>query len=267
MKGIIFLICLVFPVSCYALTIGPTTISNCYNPGESVEGAINVYNEQDVPLRVEVEFGDWIFKKDEPGRVEFMPPGTTPYSCADWIQVDTKEFELSPKESRQVNYIISFPPDAKEGGYYAAIFFVAAVKSPPPEVKRGDRESKMVISQTVRLATLIYNEIIGTPKKVSLVDFEVLQPDKKVVKVIYKMKNEGSGYVKSEGKFHIIDELGNLYGSGVLSIAKMQPGDTAGGEGEWLGELTKGEYDVVMTLELKPFGEEVIVREKRIKIE
>jgi P pilus assembly chaperone PapD len=267
MRVKIFLILLlagcIFPGMSFAITVGPTAIVNGLNPGGSTQGEINVYNEQDEPISVEVEFADWQFMQDGSGKVAFLPRGSTPYSSADWLQATPMKFELAPKENKKVSYNITMPTNAK-GGYYAAIFFVAAVKSPPPVAEEG--KSAMVLAQRVRLGVLVYNEVLGTQKKVSLLDFNISQPNDKTVKVEYAMKNEGIGYVRSEGKFHIMDDAGKLYGSGVLSTAKMQQADSARAEGEWIGDLPDGEYNLVMTLELKPLGEDMIVKEKRFTV-
>jgi hypothetical protein len=248
----------------YALTVSPSIIKNNFKAGESMQGKIHVYNEGDIQLKINIEFSDWEFKKDGLGSLEFKSAGSMRYSCADWIQAAPMEFELAPKESRDVNYAITFPIDA-QGGSYAAIFVVGKPK--PPTLPEEKGKSVMVITSVARLAVLIYNEALNTPKKVYLNKFDISRPNNKSLQISFEMKNEGSGYVRAEGKFHIMDNEGKLYGSGTTKPAKMQQGDSAKSSTEWLGELPNGEYDVVLTLELKPFGDEVMVKEKKIKID
>jgi hypothetical protein len=260
----ILLMSLVFLSPAYALTITPSIISNQFGAGAGTQGVINVYNEQDVPIKVNIEFGDWGFAEDGSGKIVFKPQGSIPYSCANWIQAEPKAFELGPKEIQQVNYSMSLPTNAV-GGYYGVIFFVGERKNLPAPSEASNTTA--VFRQRARLGVLIYNEVSGTKKKVTLTNFNVYRPNNKSVKVEYQMKNEGTGYVRSEGKFHIMDDNGKLYGNGMLSPAGMQQGGSTKAEGEWIGELPAGEYNLVMTLELKPFGEEVIVKEKKFKVE
>ena len=259
-----FICVLISPLISYALTIGPTNIMNNYSPGESTQGTVNVYNEADFPINVWVEFSDWKFKNDDPGKIDFVSAGTTPYSCADWIHIDPMQFELAPKESKKVNYTMTYPPSAK-GGYYAAVFFVADPKEVAAQ-EGEEKKAKMAVTYRVRLAMLVYNEVKGTTRKVTLTSFDVSRPKEKTLSIEYAMKNDGDGYVRSEGKFHIMDDQGKIYASGTLNAAKMQQGESAKGTGEWIGSLPDGEYSVVLTLELKPFGGDVIVKEKRIKV-
>lgn len=249
----------------YAISISPTSIKNNFKPGESSQGQIKVYNEGDYPLKVNMELSDWAFMKDGSGKVDFPPAGTTPYSCSDWIQITPTEFELEPKKSKEVTYTITFPIDT-QGGSYAAVFAVGQNILPPPSPEEKTK-AIMRFNYVARLAVLVYNEPLDTPKKVSLTKFDILRPNNKSLTISYEMRNEGLAYVKSLGKFHIMDDGGKLYGSGKFSDAKMRQGDTAQGKAEWLGELPIGEYSLIATLELGPFGDEVIVKEKKIKID
>ncbi len=250
--------------ACYAITVGPTTILNKAEPGESMSDSIIVHNEADALVEVVVEFADWQFSKDEAGGVEYRKVGSLSHSCCHWIQVSPMKFELGPKESRRVTYNISFPFNTK-GGYYAAIFFTAGPKSVPLSVREGT--STVVVTYQAKIGVLVYNEVMGTKKEASLVNFAVSPPaDNKPLRVAYKMENLGQGYIRSEGTFHIVGADGKLYGSGNLSTAKMQQGDSARGEGEWVGKLSEGEYDLIMTLRLKPFEEKVIVQEKKFLV-
>src|SRR4030042_608913 len=99
-------------------------------PGEKKSSYINVdsYDSKD-SMVVDVYTQDIMYLPD--GSNDFLPPGTTPWSCADWIKLNPTGFELKPNNERVVKFEVKVPPDAK-GGKYAGIFFGV---SPPRDIK------------------------------------------------------------------------------------------------------------------------------------
>lgn len=234
-------------------------------PGESAAGSVTIVNAGSDPVRITTEITDMVNRRDERGQLvrEEAPPGTTPYSCARWIQMlGETEKVISPAESTVFKFIVSPPPDVVSGGYFAYIFFTGnPVASAPP--KTDDQQVAIQLVMVPRFGTTVTYEIEGTVKRTGellKLDFEP-PTTKRPLKLRYEFKNTGNSNVKLTGAFHILDSEGNLVGKGDVAELKTLPGDQGVIATEWAGDISPGHYNLILTLELGPDATEVIVKE------
>jgi hypothetical protein len=125
-------------------------------PGWSDGGVINVQNKSKEPLSVRVYVSDWVYTGQD-GSKDFMPPGTNPKSCAEWIKFYPADFTIPANGKQVVNFVVAVPPDAT-GGHYAVLFF---------EVEMGKSTDGKGGGVKVynRLGSLFFVEADGTIKR------------------------------------------------------------------------------------------------------
>ena len=245
--------------ACYgfALNISPPSFKATIKPGGTNSSTITVQNNSDGNIGILAYVQDWTYNAD--GSKSFYAAGTTPLSCAKWIRLFPKKFQLEAKGSMGVQYTINMPEDAK-GGYYAVIFFESI---PVGEV---EEEEGMMVRFAGRLGTIVYLETEGaTIKKGDIESLFIAPPQSnKPLEMTLKFKNSGNAYINADGMLDIIDKEGNAFGKKRFGPINTLPGDTREAKVEWLGELEEGAYDAVVTLDIGT--EEPIVEERKLVI-
>lgn len=245
--------------SAFSLTMGTDSpkIRLSVRPGETKAGVIQINNSGNKQTKVKAYVSDWIYKPEGDGNKNFLPPGTTPLSCAKWINLTPTEFDLYPDESRSVNYIITVPKEAK-GGHYAVIFF---------ESDMGIQDVKGTqVKVRGRVGSLIYVESEGqVVRKGEITDLKVSPPKEgNPLTMEVAFANQGNVDLTAVGTFHVIDKSGNIYARDKLVDMYTLPGDSVKSVTKWSGTLQKGEYDLVLTYDLG--NNETIVKESKVVI-
>lgn len=246
-------------VEAFAFTLGTDApkLRLSIKPGETKAGAIQVNNSGNKAVKVKAYLSDWVYKPEGDGNKNFLPPGTTPLSCAKWVNLNPTEFELYPDETRSVNYLISVPKDAS-GGHYAVIFF---------ESDMGVQEIKgSQVKVRGRVGSLIYIESEGhVERKGEITDLKILPPQGgNPLMIEVSFANEGNVDLTAVGTFHVIDPKGNIYARDKLAEMYTLPGDKVKAVTKWSGTLQKGDYDVVLTYDLG--NNQTIVKEAKLEI-
>jgi len=258
---IIIGICLVFSESTsygFGLNISPPSVNEIVKPSGSVNGTITVRNDGVSETGIVAYAEDWLYAPD--GSKSFYPAGNTPLSCAKWISLFPKKFQLEPGKSLGVQYSISAPENI-EGGYYAVIFF----ESVPLSELESDKGA-LTVQFAGRLGAIVYVETEGKSiYKGSIESLSITPPQSnKPLEMTLLFKNTGNVYIGAEGTLNIIDESGKVYGKEMFGPLNTLPGDTREAKVEWLGDLGEGTYYAVVTLDIG--SEEPIVKEVKLDI-
>lgn len=119
-----------FAIPAQALIVSPAKIELTGDPGQTLQGEIELFNEQQDPKTFFSSFENFESKGDS-GAPYFIGAED---GLATWISADAS-FALAPGERKTVAYSISIPANAAPGGYFAAVFF----GSQPP-VREGGGE-------------------------------------------------------------------------------------------------------------------------------
>jgi hypothetical protein len=234
--------------------------------GQTKVGVINVENPSEEPKTVRVYFEDWYYLAPYDGSKDFKPRATTRLSCADWIDFSPAEILLPPYGKQKINYTVKVPQGV-EGGHYAVLFFESLLGQPEAE--------GVGVSVAVRVATLFYIEAEGTLKKdVSLEKFSVQRNSKEApLKIGFNLKNNGNVDITASGNYNIMDKKGMVYARGDFNTVYTFPGDSAELSATWSLPISKGTYDLILTLDLGKAQEEanlgrgpVFVKETSIEI-
>lgn len=245
------------------MTVSPSRVRLQKPVGETASQKIVISNSGTYPLRIETDAADMLIVPNEKGLSvrDEAPPATTPHSCARWIQVPgIQDLVIPPGEASEVEFVISPPPEVKSGGYGAYLFIIGR----PIVPKQQDTSKTTVQMVTVpRLGISVVYEVAGTvQRKGDLLKLEVTPPSKtEPLRIFHQFKNTGNAEVVLSGSFHILDSEEVLVGKGSLRILKMFSGETGVAETLWEGDLPPGKYKAMVTLEIGPDAQQVIVRD------
>lgn len=248
-------------------SISKAKIRLSITPGKSSYGEIILENpsSEKRPMRVYLE--DWYYLPVADGSKEFVPANTTPLSCASWITFSPAEFTLAPFGRQRVNYLVKVPPQTK-GGYYTVLFFETALG----EVEAREEGVGAGINLAVRIAALFYIEVEGTINRTAVIENLTLKKDKGLL-VRLDFRNTGNIDITAGGSFHIMDKDGLIYARGEFNDVYTFPGDIAKLTANWKEPLSRGKYDLVLTLNIGKALEEagmgrglVTVKETSIEI-
>ena len=251
------------PADGFGVSIGPSIVRLTGKPGESQSAKIKVWNKSPNPMKFTLSTRDVGNQKDAEGRLDriFPPPGTLSHSCAKWILLQEKEFEIAPGGEKEVELIVSSPADAS-GGKAAVVFFTGIPGNPP---SGGSQKEKPAASIQIvpRLGALVFFETEGTLKKDGQIsDFSVQPlPESSSLEVRYSFENLGNTDIFVAGTFYILDPNKALVAKDNLGSMRTFPGDKGAEKTRWKGILTPGSYHLVATFELGQDTEEVIVKE------
>lgn len=129
----IFTICVfILPSSTAALTISPTKIEVSADPGQTIVGEIELFNEETETKTFFTSYENFE-PRGETGSPFFVGGGV---GLASWISAQ-QSLQITPGERVVVPYTITIPNDATPGGYFAAVFF----GSQPPATSVGSEVS------------------------------------------------------------------------------------------------------------------------------
>jgi hypothetical protein len=177
-------------------------------PGQVLRGTITVRNNDTRATFYEPEIADFYY--DENGNMVFFENNTPPNpdsSLREWITVNSDVFKLGPNESREVDYEISVPEDAKAGGHYGVVFFRS---QPDPEGLQGSG-----VATSGRLGTLVLVTIPGDiSKSATLQSFQVGsyidgvfteqdQFEAAPVSFAFTLLNTGNTYFEPQGNINV----------------------------------------------------------------
>ena len=256
------------PKKGFGIAISPSVIRLSGKPGQSQRATVRVTNNGDIATRVVTEVNDVGNTVNEQGKLsrQYFPPGTLPFSCAKWTLLQEEEFSLNQKESKEVSFLVAPPADSSGGS--ACVIFFRGIPLAENKAAGGTDTPQAVIQIQPRLGAMIFYEIGGTVKRTgSLLSLAHEPPtSNEPLKLFYIFKNTGNADILITGTFYLLDENKALAAKGELEPVRTFPGDEGAGETKWTGTLAPGHYKMVITFELGPGIQEVIVKELELDV-
>jgi P pilus assembly chaperone PapD len=247
--------------------INPTKVRLIIPAGGAKTGNIEVDNPSDESIIVKSYLEDWFYTSQHNGTKNFFPAGTTSLSCSDWITTSLSEFVIPPFAKQTIQYTVRVPEEAS-GGHYAVLFFESLLAKP-------DITDTAQLGVVVRIGALFYIETKGTTKREAEIANLTLKresPDGPL-KMSLDFKNTGNVDITCAGTFHIMDNQGMIFSRGELDNVYLFPKETAKLTSSWKGALSKGQYSLVVTIDIGKALEEaqlgrgpVIIKEVDLEI-
>jgi hypothetical protein len=183
------------------LSISPVVFELNANAGDTISNQIKIYNTGTTLSTIEMNVEDFAPIGEE-GEVVLEDAGdNAAYSIAKWTSIDTKKFELNPKEQKVITFSIKVPANAEPGSHYGSISALVS----------GAVSSSTGSSVSTKRGALVLIRVAGSAKEQILVDtfksknsfYETGPVDFEV-----KFKNSGNVHLKPAGFITITDMLG-----------------------------------------------------------
>lgn len=218
--------------------------------GQTAIGKIEIKNPTSEFKKIRVYAQDWVYS-NETGEKDFFLAGTKKLSCAKWISFVPAEFSLNPAAKEYLQYTIRVPEGAR-GGYYAILFFESLLG----ETKENP-EAMAIVPVAVRVGCLVAVEVDGTINRSAQVENLSIIKEKEGYKIEADLINKGNADITVAGNFNVLDKLGMVFARGEFANRYSLPEDKVKISSGWKGKLTKGSYDVIITLDLGKSLEEL----------
>ncbi|KPK97309.1 MAG: hypothetical protein AMJ95_09675 [Omnitrophica WOR_2 bacterium SM23_72] len=247
--------------------INPTKIRLIIPPGSTKTGTIEVENPSEDSIIVKSYLEDWAYTPLHDGTKNFFPAATTALSASHWITASLNEFVVPTFGKQTIHYTIRVPENAS-GGHYAALFFESLLSE--PEIKDATQ-----LGVVVRIAALFYIEAEGTIQRTAEISNLTLErsSSSEPLKMNADLKNSGNVDITAAGTFHIMDNQGMIFSRGELGNVYLFPGESAKLTSSWKDPLSRGKYNLVMTIDIGKALEEaklgrgpVIIKEAELEI-
>lgn len=182
-------------IQAHALTVAPARIEISGNPGQTLQGEIDLYNEQNESKIFYTSYENFE-SNDDSGAPKFIGGKD---GLATWVGTDSS-VSLNPQEKKTVPFSITIPAGTEPGGYFSAVFF----GSQPVSENVGE------VSIGGKIGVLLLLKVNGDVREgAGLADYGT-DGEKKVystlpVKLFYKINNTGADRIVPEGKITILN--------------------------------------------------------------
>lgn len=178
--------------------------------GARVSGDIEVFNAGEVPLFISGTITDQEITRD--GDVKFSDPGTSRFSCSQWVKLNPVEFAIQPHKSVRVRYSITTPVNLTEARSTMVIFS----SRPMAGVVRRNMSLPVVyrIASRIWLLPTVEIEPRATISKIAVGERNT---------VLVSVENPTLRHVVGNGTAQALDRAGRLVASGTVKNVKMMP--------------------------------------------
>lgn len=176
----------------FGFSVEPAKVHVSVPAGKRRGQTLSVRNAKpDASVHLTIYVRDVIFLPD--GTHEFPPPGSTDWSCANWIEVVPRELEIPANSSRDVRVSVTVPEGAR-GGHYAMIFF-----------ETGPSYTEQGIGVNFRVGALVEAVVPGTEQyDAKLKDLFFVAP----TEVLTALFNDGNVLIRPAGFIKVFDASG-----------------------------------------------------------
>jgi hypothetical protein len=214
------------------------------DPGASYSGEIVAENPENEEVKTKIYAEDWMYAGGGTGEKKFMAPGSSPHSASKWISFAPAEATIPPFGRITLRYTIVVPNDVK-GGYYSVLFF---------ETNLGTTTNDDGVNVLVagRIGALFLIQVKGTVERSGQIKSVKVEPPKgnKPLEITTEFQNTGNVDITLSGNLLILDSEGKVLGRGDLNSIYTFPGSTESGKTQWIGRLSKGSYELLLTYDL-----------------
>ena len=218
-----------FSIQTHALTVAPARLEISGNPGQTIQGEIELYNEQNESKIFYTSYENFE-SNDDSGAPKFVGGKE---GLATWVRTDAS-VSLNPQEKKTVPFTITIPAGTEPGGYFSAVFFgTQPVSEKEGEVSIGGKIGVLLLLKVngdVRAGAGLTEYNTDEGKKV----FSTLP-----VKLFYKINNTGADRIVPEGKITILNTFRMNSADITLNEGRgsILPNSSRKFEAVWVGDV------------------------------
>ncbi len=184
-------------------------VSFTFQPGQTLNGKLRIYNTSDRQISVRAYFEDFAYIPPFDGSKSFSFFGTTPLSCSGLVSFFPEDITLAPYGRQEISYTVRFPRDAKEG-YYGVLFFED--QSEYQDVDTG-------LNIVTRVGSLFFLERADARRSIDISD--ISSPRNRIQGIV---KNKSQIILIPRGIFYIMNKEGMVVDRGEVEASYLPPG-------------------------------------------
>lgn len=176
--------------------------------GDKINDQIKISNLGRDTLGVNVRAMDFS-TKGEKGEMIFEDEGDPSYSLSQWLDVKTKNFNLSSGEFKAIDFTLSIPEIAETGGHYGALFFETQVLK--------DKNNPTAVNIISKVGSIFLIKIKGENKYPALdKQFEIVELkapqfiENGQINLDFRLKNNDPVHIRVGGEVLIYNIFGGL---------------------------------------------------------
>lgn len=194
--------------SCFSQTdkgvfVNPATIDFNLGAGQSGNAEITLINKLNKKTQFNIYLSDWA--RDTIGKHMYVPAGSLPRSCANWITLDKKFIEMEPNTVTKINLRLALPDsaDVAKQMKWAMIFIETVQERQAPGV---GAKMTAAITTNYRVGVHVYQTpVVVKNKDLQMLSFEA-QPNSN--DSVYRVVCQNTGDIQFRCKGFM--ELQNL---------------------------------------------------------
>lgn len=195
-------------------------------PGETLNGTIQLKNRDDKPAEVKAYQTDYLFHAD--GKADYAPPGTVPRSNARWVTVTPTRMVIPAGQMGTIKFEVTVPQDRTLAGTYWSMVMVEPLGPPATPAKPGAPDTMSAgISTVVRYAVQIATDVgRGAQPKIKFLDKQLVSENGAPALEI-ALENQGERLFKPKLWVDLFDEKGKALGKFEGTAARLYPSCSA----------------------------------------
>jgi hypothetical protein len=226
------------------LSISPFILERQMDKGQTLKESIEVTNTTDRTLPIDISLNDFAAQGDN-GQQTFIEPGEgdQTYSLSKWITVSNNpKFVLKAGEKTQIDFSITAPQTAENGGHYGAVVF--SFSGAPVE------GSAVQVSQKIAAIILVK---LGKSKEEGVIsNFAAAHPLYEKGPIVFhtRFHNTGNVHVKPRGAITISNMFGKKVGTALVNQNgnNVIPNSERLFESTWQDKFAFGRYTASVEL-------------------
>jgi hypothetical protein len=226
------------------LSISPFILERQMDKGQTLNETIEVTNTTNRTLPIDISVNDFT-ASGEDGQQTFLEPGEgdQTYALSKWITIsNSPKLVLKPQEKTEVQFTITAPQNAEDGGHYGAVVFSFA----------GAPVDGSAVQVAQKLASIILVKS-GKSKEDGLIsEFKTkhILSQSSPIAFETKFKNTGNVHVKPRGAITIYNMFGKKVGTALVNpnANNVLPNSDRIFESNWQDKFAFGRYTASVEL-------------------
>lgn len=221
-----------------SITIIPPKFELFANPGDTLSEKMRVRNETDNPVTYTVSVEDFSTSGEEGHVVLEEGEVNNSYALARWIEPDTRDLILQPKEEASITFRVNVPRDAEPGGHYASVILQTGGSVEIP--------GTAVVSQ--RVGTLVLLRVSGNVSEQAILESFTAPSylQKGPVMFSARVKNEGNVHIMPQGTIVIKNMFGKKVDEIPFDGRNVLPSAIRKMDTTWDAERLLGRYTATL---------------------